>query len=98
MARRLVLYRWREVLQEFVNAVLHVLEVLLLVTAGTDRLCCPALPDLLLGGHGIHVEDQRPVIDGRTGGLTHAAETAHAKGIPLLLLLDGCLITNQQIG
>jgi hypothetical protein len=96
----LLLYRRREVLQQLGNAILQVLQILLFVAVGADRLGRPALPDLLLAGHRVYVKNQGAVVDGRAGSGSHASKTeaAHAVGVPLPLLLDGYLVANQQIG
>ena len=89
----------RVILQQLLHRLIQVLLILLLVLARVQRLGRLAGPNQLFGSRVVHIKDESPVADCRTGRASHSAKprTAHAVSIPLLFLVDGSLITDIQI-
>src|SRR3954452_15652823 len=104
--------RWRILLEQLSHRLVQILLDLLRIFSRTQSLTRGPAPHLLLLRYVIHINVERPDVDGGTGGGggSHATVTAPAApatipphvaasavGVPLLLLTDSSLICDDEV-
>src|SRR6516164_4727625 len=97
----LLLLFGRVILEQFLHGLVEALLVLLLVRAGINGLSGVSCPDELFCRGVVHVQNESPDTDGRAAGRRHSTSptkaSAHAIGVPLLLLIDRDLIADIEV-